>query len=181
MVDEVHHLPGLDEADAAGGRNGAQDAATAWSTSIELLALSAVRLLLSGTMERAEGRQIVWLPYRCGLDGWQEVDLATPGWAVVDCSRARALVERAILPVSFGSLDGEATWLGSEPEGGGERRQLGPYRRQAPHHRSPPGRRRSLRYAPGSPRAYCGALSMPPVDVSSLLSTKLGIGAKSTK
>jgi superfamily II DNA or RNA helicase len=70
VVDEVHHLPGLGEADAAGGRDGPPDAAAAWSEPIEpLLALSAVRLLLSGTLERADGRRILWLPYRRGAGG----------------------------------------------------------------------------------------------------------------
>ena len=91
------------------------------------------RLLLSGTLERADGRRILWLPYRTsgGGGGRQEVDLAAPGWAVVGYSRARALAERAVLPVAFGALDGEAAWLGPEPEGGGERPHLGPHRLRA--------------------------------------------------
>ena len=61
----------------------------------------------------------------------EEVDLAAPGLAVVGYSRARALAERAVLPVSFGALDGEASWLG--PEGDtGERPHLGPHRLRAP-------------------------------------------------
>ncbi len=133
VVDEVHHLPALNEADAAGGRDHAADVAAAWSAPIEpLLSLAGVRLLLSGTLERADGRRILWLPYRRSAGGRQEVDLAAPGWAVVGYSRARALAERAVLPVSFGALDGEAAWLGPEPEGGGERPRLGPHRLRAP-------------------------------------------------
>ena len=129
----MHHLPGLNEVNAAGGRDGGPDVAAARSAPIEpLLALSAVRLLLSGTLERADGRRILWLPYRRGTGGRQEVDLAAPGWAVVGYSRARALAERAVLPVSFGALDGQAAWLGPEPEGGGERPRLGPHRLRAP-------------------------------------------------
>ncbi|WP_328702602.1 DEAD/DEAH box helicase [Belnapia mucosa] len=125
VVDEVHHLPALDE-DEAGE-------AAAWSAPIEpLLSLSAVRLLLSGTLERADGRRILWLPYRRAAGGKREVDLAAPSWAVIGYSRARALAERAVLPVSFGALDGEAAWLGPEPEGGGERPRLGPHRLRAP-------------------------------------------------
>ena len=41
----------------------------------------------------------------------REVDLAAPGWAVVGYSRAQALAERAVLPVLFGAVDGEASWL----------------------------------------------------------------------
>ena len=134
VVDEVHHLPSLGvEADTAGGRDAQPDVAAAWSAPIEpLLAMSAVRLLLSGTLERADGRRILWLPYRRGMGGRPEVDLEAPGWAVVGYSRARALAERAVLPVSFGALDGEAAWLGPEPEEGGERPRLGPHRLRAP-------------------------------------------------
>ena len=42
------------------------------------------------------------------------MDLQAPGWAVVGYSRAQALTERAVLPVLFGSLDGEASWLTEE-------------------------------------------------------------------
>ncbi|MFC7694290.1 hypothetical protein ACFQY5_36900 [Paeniroseomonas aquatica] len=160
VVDEVHHLPGLNEADAAGGRDNAQDAAAAWSAPIEpLLALSAVRLLLSGTLERADGRRILWLPYRRGTGGRQEVDLAAPGWAVVGYSRARALAEHAVLPVSFGALDGEAAWLGPEPEGAASGRGSGRTGCAPRHRRNRPGRRCSPRCAPASPRACCGGLS----------------------
>ena len=40
-----------------------------------------------------------------------EVDLEAPGWAVIGYSRAQAVAERAVLPVTFGALDGEASWL----------------------------------------------------------------------
>jgi hypothetical protein len=114
--------------------NGAASAddAAGWSAAIEpLLALAAVRLLLSGTLERADGRRILGLPYRRAAGGREEVDLAAPSLAVVGYSRARALAERAVLPVSFGALDGEASWLGPEGETG-ERPHLGPHRLRAP-------------------------------------------------
>ncbi|MCB4825471.1 DEAD/DEAH box helicase [Roseicella aerolata] len=129
VVDEVHHLPAVGAND-----NGmtAPDDAAGWSTAIEpLLALAAVRLLLSGTLERADGRRILGLPYRRAAGGREEVDLAAPGLAVIGYSRARALSERAVLPVSFGALDGEASWLGPEAETG-ERPRLGPHRLRAP-------------------------------------------------
>ncbi|WP_426955587.1 DEAD/DEAH box helicase [Muricoccus radiodurans] len=138
VVDEVHHLPALGQADSAGGHEGRDghgpDPSAAWSAAIEpLLACASARLLLSGTLERADGRRILWLPYRAGGGGGgrQEVDLAAPGWAVVGYSRARALAERAVLPVAFGALDGEAAWLGPEPEEGGPRPHLGPHRLRA--------------------------------------------------
>ncbi|WP_426960027.1 DEAD/DEAH box helicase [Muricoccus radiodurans] len=138
VVDEVHHLPALGQGDSAGGHEGRDghgpDPSAAWSAAIEpLLACASARLLLSGTLERADGRRILWLPYRAGGGGGgrQEVDLAAPGWAVVGYSRARALAERAVLPVAFGALDGEAAWLGPEPEEGGPRPHLGPHRLRA--------------------------------------------------
>ena len=92
VVDEVHHLPAPGAND-----NGAApaDDAAGWSAAIEpLLALAAVRLLLSGTLERADGRRILGLPYRRAAGGREEVDLAAPGLALVGYSRARALAER---------------------------------------------------------------------------------------
>jgi superfamily II DNA or RNA helicase len=130
VVDEVHHLPSLGANDNAGGAEA--DDAAGWSAAIEpLFGLAAHRLLLSGTLERADGRRILWLPYRRGAGGREEVDLAAPGWAVIGYSRARALAERAVLPVSFGALDGEASWLGPE-DAQGERPRLGPHRLRAP-------------------------------------------------
>lgn len=131
VLDEVHHLPATAANDNAGADRPADEAA-GWSAAIEpLLALARLRLLLSGTLERADGRRILWLPYRRMAGGREEVDLAAPGWAVVGYSRARALAERAVLPVAFGALDGEARWLG--PEGDtGERPMLGPHRLRAP-------------------------------------------------
>lgn len=128
VVDEVHHLPALGANDTG---TTAPDDAAGWSAAIEpLLALATVRLLLSGTLERADGRRILGLPYRRAGGGREEVDLAAPGLAVVGYSRARALAERAVLPVSFGALDGEASWLGPEGETG-ERPHLGPHRLRA--------------------------------------------------
>jgi hypothetical protein len=128
VVDEVHHLPARGANDNAGSP---ADDAAGWSAALEpLLASAAVRLLLSGTLERADGRRILSLPYRRGGGGREEVDLAAPGLAVVGYSRARALAERAVLPVAFGALDGEASWLG--PEEDGERPHLGPHRLRAP-------------------------------------------------
>ncbi|MGG5824016.1 DEAD/DEAH box helicase [Falsiroseomonas sp. HW251] len=127
VVDELHHLPALGANDNAGAPT---DEAAGWSAAIEpLLALASARLLLSGTLERADGRRILGLPYRRAAGAREEVDLAAPGFAVVGYSRARALAERAVLPVSFGALDGEASWLGPEDEG--RRPRLGPHRLRA--------------------------------------------------
>jgi superfamily II DNA or RNA helicase len=86
-----------------------------------------VRLLLSGTLERADGRGILWLPYRRGPRlGTRQVDLNAPGWSIVGYSRAQALAEQAVLPVTFGALDGEARWLDDQ------QREIGPHRLRAP-------------------------------------------------
>ena len=131
VVDEVHHLPALadtDPAAAAQADETGEDPASAWSRALlPLLECAAVRLLLSGTLERADGRGILWLPYRKGPKArTREVELDAPGWAVVGYSRAQALAERAVLPVTFGALDGEASW---RDEDGAE---VGPHRLGGP-------------------------------------------------
>ena len=120
VLDEVHHLPALADVDPDAAaqaeilqaQTGVPDVAGAWSQALlPLLECAAVRLLLSGTLERADGRGILWLPYRRGPRvRTREVDLHAPGWAVVGYSRRDALAERAVLPVTFGALDGEASW-----------------------------------------------------------------------
>jgi superfamily II DNA or RNA helicase len=109
-IDELHHLPGLSELDAEAAA--AED--TAWSRAIlPLLESAALRLLMTGTLERCDRRPILWLTYRKDL--WarrqRRVDLTAPGWAVVGYGRKAALAERAIVPIRFGALDGEAEWL----------------------------------------------------------------------
>ncbi|KAA2213537.1 DEAD/DEAH box helicase [Teichococcus oryzae] len=128
VVDEMHHLPALPEVDPVASRGPAadpeEDCAGAWSRALlPLLECAAVRLLLSGTLERADGRGILWLPYRGGIKArTREVDLDASGWAVIGYSRAQALAERAVLPVTFGALDGEASWRSEEGQ------ELGPHR-----------------------------------------------------
>ncbi len=129
VLDEVHHLPALSDmapdpiADPAN-----TDAALGWSRALlPLLECARLRLLLSGTLQRADGRSILWLPYRTGPRAkTREVDLAAPGWAVVGYSRAQALAERAVLPVLFGAVDGEASWLDEN------RTPVGPHRLFSP-------------------------------------------------
>lgn len=118
VVDEIHHLPALTDPGVAPADEQAPNRqpdweASSWSRAIvPLLETARLRLLLSGTLERADGRGILWLPYRKGpRASTKEVDLAAPGWAVVGYSRAQALADRAVLPVMFGALDGTATWL----------------------------------------------------------------------
>ncbi len=127
VIDEMHHLPALREI-ASDGLVGPDDAeagpsegalletdgdASGWSRALlPLLEMARLRLLLSGTLERADGRGILWLPYRQGpRAATREIDFEAPGWAVVGYSRAQALADQAVLPVLFGALDGEASWL----------------------------------------------------------------------
>lgn len=138
VVDEVHHLPALPDTDPEAARQAERDAeaeappedpASAWSRAIQpLLETARIRLLLSGTLARADGRGILWLPYRPGAQArTREVALDAPGWAVVGYSRRQALAERAVLPVTFGALDGEASWRDEEG------RDTGPHRLGGPH------------------------------------------------
>ena len=113
VVDEVHHLPALPETTTDPVLSPRDDEASGWSRALQpLLETARLRLLLSGTLERADGRGILWMPYRQGpRASTREVDLAAPGWAVVGYSRAQALADKAVLPVMFGALDGESKWL----------------------------------------------------------------------
>ena len=123
VTDEVHHLPALGEEPAGPPEEDADlfaaepagppaEDTSAWSRALApVLGAARLRLHLSGTLERADGRAILWLPYRpaSGRRG-REVDFDAPGWRVIGYSRAQALRDRAVLPVTFGALDGEATW-----------------------------------------------------------------------
>ncbi len=131
IVDEVHHLPALSDMTPEPLVDGSPDEASGWSRALQpLLETARLRLLLSGTLERADGRGILWLPYRAGQRAaTREVDMLAPGWAVVGYSRAQALAERAVLPVTFGALDGEARWLDPEiKQPDGAPAEVGPHR-----------------------------------------------------
>src|SRR4051794_14841424 len=132
VVDEIHHLPALADTDphaASEAARAGEDQASGWSRAIlPLLECAAVRLLLSGTLERADGKGILWLPYRRGAKSdTREIELDAPGWAVIGYSRNQALQERAVLPVTFGALDGEARWRAEEGVEVGPHRLASPY------------------------------------------------------
>jgi superfamily II DNA or RNA helicase len=108
VVDELHHLPALYDLDPD------SEEEAAWSRALlPLLETAGVRLLMSGTLQRADGRAILWLPYRLltPKGRLREIALDAPGWAVVGYSRRAALRECAILPCVFGAIDGEAEWI----------------------------------------------------------------------
>src|SRR4051794_14892338 len=132
VIDEMHHLPALADIDpdtAAHAEDPEDAQASRWSRAIlPLLECAAVRLLLSGTLERADGKGILWLPYRRGPRiRTREIELNAPGWLVVGYSRKQALAERTVLPVTFGAMDGEATWRDEE------QLEVGPHRLAAHH------------------------------------------------
>ena len=148
VTDEVHHLPALGEAEEPAEPEAPPDLfdgpaeepipaedASAWSRALApVLGAARVRLHLSGTLERADGRAILWLPYRRSKAAAKarEVDLEAPGWRVIGYSRAQALRDKAVLPVTFGALDGEASWsVRAEADPGG-RMALGPHRLSGP-------------------------------------------------
>jgi len=138
VLDEVHHLPALADIDPATAAQTSssldEDPASAWSRALlPLLECAALRLLLSGTLERADGRGILWLPYRRGPKArTREVELDAPGWAVIGYSRAQALADRAVLPVTFGAIDGEASWRDEEGT------EVGPHQLAAGYGMIPP-------------------------------------------
>ena len=138
VVDEMHHLPGLSDYEPGPAVDATSpDEASSWSRALlPMLECARVRLLLSGTLERADGRAVLWLPYRRGpRPGMRQVDMDAPGWAVVGYSRAQAVADRAVLPVTFGALDGEATWAEPRANEAGEddRITVGPHRLSGPH------------------------------------------------
>src|SRR3954462_3957237 len=129
VVDELHHLPTLSEYEPDVVTNPGEEDASAWSRGLfPMLESTGLRLPLPGPLERADGRAILWLPYRAGAKArTREVNIDAPGWAVVGYSRAQAVAEKAVLPVTFGALDGEASWL----EGGktaADSPRVGPHR-----------------------------------------------------
>jgi superfamily II DNA or RNA helicase len=82
-----------------------------WHKKIDpLFEKAAFRVMLSGTLERGDGSRIAFLPYRqngCGMvpDLQERADTA-----VVRYTRADALRERAIIPLSFHLSDGRTEW-----------------------------------------------------------------------
>ena len=132
VVDEVHHLPALADTDPVAASpipETDDDPASAWSQALQPLSSArhiacCCRARSSGLTGKAfSGYPIVrdpsCAPARSSFDA--------PGWAVVGYSRRQALAERAVLPVTFGALDGEASWRDEEG------RDVGPHRLAAAH------------------------------------------------
>ena len=99
VLDEVHHVS-------------ADDTDQAWHDVIEPLVENAKYVvLMTGTLQRGDGKKIAFMPYL-----WSENKL-TPDMktnettAVVEYTRADALAEKAIIPLSFHLADGSAKWI----------------------------------------------------------------------
>lgn len=96
VLDEFHHC----EADGT------------WTKAIApLVEQAAFVVLMTGTLERGDGKKIAfvdYLPTRAGMTP----DLSTvEDTAVIEYSRADALAERAILPLHFHMHDGAVEWM----------------------------------------------------------------------
>jgi hypothetical protein len=132
VVDEVHHLPALADTGPTAARQFPDTEnvpASAWPQALQpLFECARYRLLLSGTLKRANGKGVLWIPYR-GAPGRARARSRSSSTrrAVVGYSRRQALAERAVLPVTFRALDGKARWRDEEG------RNVGPHRLAAGH------------------------------------------------
>jgi len=95
ILDEFHHV----------------EEGSLWHKKIEpLFNRAAFRIMLSGTLERGDGDKIAFLPYEYGIDGLTPALQDTDDTALIRYSRADALQEKAIIPLSFHLSDGSAKW-----------------------------------------------------------------------
>lgn len=95
IMDEFHHV---------------QDGSL-WHQKIDpLYNQAAFKVMLSGTLERGDGARIAFLPYRYNETGLSPYLQNADDVAVIRYTRADALRERAIIPLSFHLSDGSTTW-----------------------------------------------------------------------
>ena len=99
VLDEPHHI----------AERSAYEKAVA-----PLVERAALTLYMSGTLERDDDRRIAFLPYRARSEDGQFghlIDMRHTGdLAVVQYSRVDALVERAIIRLTFNHVDAAAEW-----------------------------------------------------------------------
>ena len=168
VVDEVHHLPALGRDRPAGRRT----TRPAWSRAIlPLLETARVRLLLSGTLERADGRAILWLPYRRrrgGPDPRGRPRGARAGRWSATAGPRRWPRRRCCRSASARWTARPSGWTRS---GAGSGRTASP---AAPRSR---GRRCSRRCGPASPTTCCAGPSTPPATCGPPGAARLGIPA----
>ena len=99
ILDEPHHVE----------EGGAWEAALA-----PLVKRAALTVFMSGTLERGNRKRIAFLPYGPSMNG-ETVDLSgNGGAATIQYSRANALFDKAITPIHFELMDGEASWIGRD-------------------------------------------------------------------
>lgn len=98
VLDEIHHIE-------EGGT---------WHRAVKpLVERAALVILMTGTMERGDGKKIAFVPYReAHQDGVPGVYVDDEGPSVVlRYDRRQALEERAIIPLFFEHLDGKTEWV----------------------------------------------------------------------
>lgn len=96
ILDEAHHLSVDGE----------------YTRAVEPLAdLAAVVVLMTGTLERADGKRIFGVPYDRSIDGSRWVVRDPPGMPFIKYTRKQALEEHAVVPLVFQHLDGDASWI----------------------------------------------------------------------
>lgn len=101
VLDEFHHL---------------EDGGT-WEESIRpLIENCAYLILLSGTLERGDGKKISFMPYRLIGAGYRPVVEGTDTTAFIRYGRTDALNDKAIIPLKFYLSDGKAQWRTREGE-----------------------------------------------------------------
>lgn len=97
VLDEPHHI----------------DQGGVWHAAIQPLVERAVlTVLMTGTLERADGGRAAFVEYGIGTNGRETPALETTETrAVVTYSRGDALGERAIVPLEFSHYDLDGTWF----------------------------------------------------------------------
>ncbi len=96
ILDEFHHV---------------EDEGT-WFNSLESLVKDAAYLLLmTGTMERGDGKKIAFMQYDEIGSGYKPNMQSDSKTAIIEYSRRDALAEKAIVPLSFHLSDGHAKWI----------------------------------------------------------------------
>lgn len=72
---------------------------------------AAYLLLMTGTLERGDGKKIAFMPYNDIGSGFKPDLQPDDKTAIIEYSRRDALAEKAIIPLSFYLSDGQAKWI----------------------------------------------------------------------
>lgn len=85
-----------------------------WMRPLERLAeRAALLVLMTGTLERGNGKPVAFIDYVPGSGGRAPNLDDSPYQRVIKYSRSQALQEQAIIPLHFEHFDGQARWLDS--------------------------------------------------------------------